>query len=346
MEYKTMSLSNYFGIKKYYSPEAGMVRDYIQYLSFLQTGKIPDFLTESNTFGLGCGLSYTFRAYENSTFYFSTINEALIKDALANINIKAWFKTEPDTDKFIAYISGLLDLQIPVITYLEHITDKGFFVKHPVVILSRNNSGDGFLTFDYYNSDRFEVKLDRFKEASSFKETGAIPSHFWFEIAMPEQFFPLEKSMEWAIVKNVQAMLYPGNNSVGVSAIQSLLNFIEQNLSEYKGEKTLDFFQGIDQSIQPVGNGAITHLNLFIDFLQNSRKILQLDKLDTLIPLFNQCQSDWKNFYMALHNIGQQGNKEYSVQIGQVLTVGNQILENTLRGINGLGDIFINKYVT
>lgn len=340
-----MSLTNYFGIENYCSPETGMVRDYIQYLTLLQTGRIPDFLTESNIFGLGCGLSYTFRICENSTFYFSTINEILIKDALANINIKAWFKTEPDTDRFISYISGLLDLQIPVVTYLGHITDSGFFVKHPVVILSRDASGNSFLIFDYYDSERLEISLESFKETCYFKASGAIPSHFWFEIAMPEQFFPVDKSMEWAIVKNVQTMLYSGNDTVGVSAIQSLLDFIEQNLSEYKGKETSDFFQGVCQSIQITNNGSIPHLDLFINFLQNSREILQLDKLDTSIQLFKQCLSDWKSFYGTLYSITQQNNKGYNAKISQLLNTGNQIRENTLQGLNSLGDILINRYI-
>ena len=82
-----ITLSTFFGKQSYILPETAIVRDYVQYLVATNYGDENHLLSETLVFGIGCGMAFQFRKTNSQQFYLSTVNEILLKDFLANINI-------------------------------------------------------------------------------------------------------------------------------------------------------------------------------------------------------------------------------------------------------------------
>jgi hypothetical protein len=328
------SLSTYFGKESYLLPETAIVRDYIHYLIDSNYKDKNLIISETLVFGLGCGLALNFRKSNSEKFYISTVNEILMKDFITNMNIKGWYKTEPNPSDFITHICRILDKNQPVVTYLEKCENGCLFRKVPIAITGYSSTSKAFTYFDYCAGKTIELEVSEFLKASNFKDVGAVPSNFWFEIVMPEQFFPYKKSIVWALAKNIQSLLYPANKQQGLLSIKSLLQYIQEISEKEDVVSTSNNVNCIQKGLKNAERNSVANLELFIDFLTIANEIIEIEQFDKVITLFESCENAWNNFYTSLNEVvtAKFSNKS-SIKI---LHLGDHVFETYNLALNEL----------
>ncbi|NOU19327.1 MAG: DUF4872 domain-containing protein [Bacteroidales bacterium] len=326
-------------IGSYSCPDIGAIYDYTSYYLKL----VPDIdkieLSESMIFGLGCGLSFNFEQTNESTFRISTVNNIFFKDLLAHLNIKAWYKTEPDPELFLQYIGDLLLKSQPIVTFNLKAFDS-YYEHLPILLYSCNNEKNSFNAYDYYSNKHVSIGAKELIKACDFSKTNASLSNFWFDIALPEKIFPLEKCIKWAIVKNVQSMLYTPGNTRGLAGLKAFISFLK-NINKYPTEEFQSFIVHIKSVIKRNDNSSVANRGLFIDFLIQSKEILKTNEINSVIEDFNKSQLEWESLYNSILDIEKNYTQDISKKLEKACKHCEAIIEIEEKALNILGGIML-----
>ena len=180
-------------------------------------------------------------------------------------------------------------------------------------------------------------------KACAYQDIGPIPSNFWFEVAMPEQLFPYEKCVIWALVKNIQTLLNSPGSNQGLSSLKSLLEFIQ----EFSGSRDVVSISNdlgyIQKGLKNAERNSVANLELFIDFLTLANEIIKIDKYDHIISIFQRCVNDWHNFYASLSELVI--NDSLSASDSKTVRLGARIYETYLLGLNELNETLLNSKI-
>lgn len=324
-------------VGSYSCSEIGAIYDYARHYLKLVPNIDRIELSEPMIFGLGCGLSFNFEQNDKGLFYISTVNNQFIKDLLAHLNIKAWYKTEPDPLKFLQYIGDLLLKSQPVVTFNKRVFDS-FYEYYPILLYSCNKEKKSFNAYDYYSNRHIIIGDKELIEACNFSQINTSLNNFWFDIALPERIFPLEMCIKWAMAKNVQSMLYTPRGLVGLRSFHSFLKNINE---KYSNEGVQDCIMHIKSAIKRNEGASIANRGLFIDFLLQSREILEMAEFNSVIEDFKKSLLEWEYFYSIILDIENNHTQDIRKKLKKACKHCETIIEIEGKALNDLGNIIL-----
>ncbi len=285
-----------------YRPIA-LFHHYLEFHLRSMKGINEDLLTEPMLFGLGCGLSFNFDRFESGAIRMNCINDWLVKDLFGHINIKAWYKTEPNSNNFIQYINKLLEKGEPVIT-MCNIGDSNRFNVQPVLITEYNNK-DLLYSIQSNTNNIQIISSAQLIKLCDFKASNIALNNFWFEVALSPKLFPIEKAVKWALVKNVQSMLYMPGDNCGLAGLKSFKLFVSE-LSEINNNQEIVNYAGyFRNAINDTNNGSNRHL--FANFLTLANKFLNINSIDKIVEAFKGSAIVWDQLALDFEII-ERGN--------------------------------------
>lgn len=283
--------------------QIALFHHYLEFHLRSMKGIDEDLLTEPMLFGLGCGLSFNFDRFESGAIRMNCINDWLVKDLFGHINIKAWYKTEPNSINFIQYINKLLEKGEPVIT-MCNIGDNNRFNIQPVLIKEYNNKT--LLYSIQSNTNNIQIiTSDQLIMLCDFKASNIALNNFWFEVALSQKLFPIEKAVKWALVKNVQSMLYMPGNNCGIGGLKSFKLFVLE-LSKINDNQEILNYAGYFKNAINDTNGSNRHL--FANFLTTANKFLNINSMDKIVETFKSSAIVWDEIALDFEIIERENS--------------------------------------
>lgn len=274
-------------------------------------------ISEELCFGIGAGLGFIYRKAFNPPLYFilgrsDDIEEkvmyllggAAIKYANDDAE-KAWNETKK---LLLNNEPVLINVDASKLSYMKErfpMFDHVRYGGHRVFITGFDDDKQVVQLFDYLFSTPITVSYNEILRARSSEAGQTPPENMFYKFTIPEQFMSLEQAVRSGIRLNVNAMLHPWYNVLGLSGLKMFCqrvtkwpNFMKEEMASKNAEMTYMMMENI-------GTGGGNFRRLYSRFLYEAAQLLNESRIEEAADIYAELGKKWRDVAHLLHESAQ-----------------------------------------
>ena len=263
-------------------------------------------ISEELCFGIGAGLGFIYRKAFNPPYYFVLGRSDDIEEKVCfflggmalkyttDDNNRAWYEAK----KLIQNNEPvLINVDASHLSYLRHkfnLFDNVRYGGHRALITAYDEDAQIARLADYLWNEPQNVSLKELEQSRASKTGQTPPENLFYTFLFPKEFAPLEQAVRGGIKLNVNAMLNPWYEVLGLPGLKKFCErvvhwpkFMNTDLVKTNAYMTY-------MMTEVVGTGGGNFRRLYSRFLREAQEVLKDGRLERPAKLYAELGRLWK----------------------------------------------------
>lgn len=275
--------------------------------------------TEDMCLGLGAGLGFCYKTYQNVDYCFITGRNENIEEICCGV-LGLYFNTGKIDDSEAAWqiIQRYIDENIPVIIQLDMMflpylvkrlnLERSFhFGSHEAIIVGYDLCKNTVLLLDYLWDEIQEISMEDFMKARESVLSPISPEHGYKVILQGKNNVITKYEIYDAIKINVHKMKEPYGPNMGLSGIKLFRNDVLKWKRFLNNEYKYSFAYMAYILIEKIGTGGGNFRRMYSRFLKETAEMTGVQEFREVSSIYISLFKDWRNlaniFYQSSRNI-------------------------------------------